>query len=104
MPYQKLTAVEGGEKSAVIRDRIEAARERQLTRFEKLGKSGLLANGDERRASRLGGGAGVLPAGRRPSTFGWKYPGTRDGESVGHQCASVSSGAEAVPNQFAFHR
>jgi len=28
MPYQKLTAIEGGEKSAVIRARIEAARER----------------------------------------------------------------------------
>jgi magnesium chelatase family protein len=46
VPYQKLTAIEGGEKSAVIRARIEAARERQRARFEKLGKPGLLANGD----------------------------------------------------------
>ena len=46
MPYQKLTAIEGGVKSAVIRDRIEAARERQQARFTKLGKPGLLANGD----------------------------------------------------------
>ena len=46
VPYQKLTAIEGGEKSAVIRARIEAARDRQQARFEKLGKSGLLANGD----------------------------------------------------------
>jgi predicted ATPase with chaperone activity len=51
VPYQKLTAIEGGEKSAVIRARIEAARERQQARFAKLDKPGPLVNGDMGSAS-----------------------------------------------------
>ncbi|MFN2200062.1 MAG: hypothetical protein ACK2UO_02595 [Caldilineaceae bacterium] len=50
-PYQKLTAMDGGDTLAAIRAAtrfrgMEATRERQQTRFEKLGKPGLLANGD----------------------------------------------------------
>ncbi len=46
VPYQKLTAMEGGETSASIRARIEAARQRQHARFAKLDKPGMIANGD----------------------------------------------------------
>jgi magnesium chelatase family protein len=46
VPYQELTAMDGGENSASIRTRIEAARERQQARFAKLDKPDLLANGD----------------------------------------------------------
>ena len=46
VPFQKLAGLEGGDTSAAIRQRVEAARERQNTRFAKLKRIHLLVNGD----------------------------------------------------------
>ena len=46
VPYEKLTQTAGGEASASIRSRIQAARVRQHERFSQQEKPGLLANGD----------------------------------------------------------
>jgi hypothetical protein len=99
VPYQKLTAIEGGETSAVIRARIEAARERQQARFEKLGNPGLLANGDDGwPASRLGRGADLLQAGRGLNQFRLQQPHARGREANGSERKGVSSCVETEPN------
>ena len=46
VPFQKLASLEGGEDSATIRARVEAARKVQEARFVKWGKPGVLVNGD----------------------------------------------------------
>lgn len=46
VPFQKLADVAQGETSAVIRQRVEAARQRQAARFAPLGKPHVLINGD----------------------------------------------------------
>jgi magnesium chelatase family protein len=46
IPMQKLTALDGGEPSRVIRQRVEAARAMQEARFTPLGKPNVLVNGD----------------------------------------------------------
>ena len=46
VPFQKLTSLDGGEPSHAVRGRVEAARALQAQRFEGLGKSNLLVNGD----------------------------------------------------------
>ena len=46
VPYEKLASLDGGESSAVIRGRVEAARRIQAARFAGLGKEGMLVNGD----------------------------------------------------------
>lgn len=46
VPFQKLAALEGGESSAVIRARVEAARKVQQARFAELGKPSVCINGD----------------------------------------------------------
>jgi magnesium chelatase family protein len=46
VPFQKLTGLTGGESSAAIRARVEAAREVQRARLSGLDKPGLLVNGD----------------------------------------------------------
>jgi magnesium chelatase family protein len=46
VPFQKLSSLEGGEPSAAIRARVEAAREVQRVRFHKWGRPGVTINGD----------------------------------------------------------
>jgi len=46
VPFEKLSALAGGEPSAVIRARVEAARAVQAERFAPLGKANMLVNGD----------------------------------------------------------
>ena len=46
MPFDKLATLDGGESSAVIRARVEAAREVQAARFSKMDKEGILVNAD----------------------------------------------------------
>ena len=46
VPFQKLAALEGGDSSAAIRARVEAARAIQEQRFKSLGKPNMLVNGD----------------------------------------------------------
>jgi magnesium chelatase family protein len=46
VPFQKLSSLDGGETSAVIRARVEAGREIQHTRFQNIGKPDVLINGD----------------------------------------------------------
>lgn len=46
VPFQKLSSLEGGETSAAIRTRVEAAREVQRVRFQGWGKPQILTNGD----------------------------------------------------------
>ena len=46
VPFEKLSALDGGEPSAVIRARVEAARAIQAERFASLGKTNMLVNGD----------------------------------------------------------
>lgn len=46
VPFQKLSDAAKGETSAVIRQRVEAARQRQAARFASLNKPHLLVNGD----------------------------------------------------------
>ena len=46
VPFQKLTSLDGGEPSHAVRGRVEAARALQARRFEGLGKSNILVNGD----------------------------------------------------------
>jgi magnesium chelatase family protein len=46
VPFQKLSSLEGGETSATIRGRVEAARKVQEERFRRWAKPGILVNGD----------------------------------------------------------
>lgn len=46
VPFQKLASLEGGESSAAIRERVEAARQVQAERFQAWGKEHVLVNGD----------------------------------------------------------
>ena len=46
VPFEKLASLEGGERSKVIRARVEAARKVQEARFTDLGKTNMLVNGD----------------------------------------------------------
>ena len=46
VPFEKLTSLDGGESSAAIRARVEAARKVQEARFAPLGKPNMLVNGD----------------------------------------------------------
>ena len=46
VPFEKLASLEGGERSKVIRARVEAARKIQHERFADLGKTNMLVNGD----------------------------------------------------------
>ena len=46
VPFQKLSSLEAGETSAVIRARVEAARQVQRTRFSGWSRPGVQANGD----------------------------------------------------------
>jgi len=46
VPFQKLSALDKGETSATIRQRVEQAREIQAQRFAGLNKPNLLVNGD----------------------------------------------------------
>ncbi len=46
VPFQKLSSLDGGETSATIRARVEAARKIQAARFAPLGKPHVLVNGD----------------------------------------------------------
>ena len=46
VPFEKLAGLAGGETSAVIRKRVEAARKVQAARFKEWGKSHVLVNGD----------------------------------------------------------
>ena len=46
VPFQKLASLDGGEDSAAIRARVEAARAVQQARFAPLEKPGVLVNGD----------------------------------------------------------
>ena len=46
VPFEKLATLDGGESSAVIRARVEAAREVQAARFALLDKEGVLVNAD----------------------------------------------------------
>ncbi len=46
MPFEKLASLEGGERSKVIRARVEAARKIQEVRFADLGKATMLVNDD----------------------------------------------------------
>ena len=46
VPFDKLSSLDGGESSAAIRARVETARAVQAERFAKLGKAGMLVNGD----------------------------------------------------------
>ena len=46
VPFQKLAALDKGEASSAIRARVEQARAVQHERFAKLGKPGVLVNGD----------------------------------------------------------
>jgi magnesium chelatase family protein len=46
VPFQKLASLEGGETSAAVRARVEAARQVQGERFAAWGKPGILTNGD----------------------------------------------------------
>ena len=46
VPFEKLASLDGGETSAVIRARVEAARKIQATRFAPVGKPYVLVNGD----------------------------------------------------------
>ena len=46
VPFQKLSSLDGGEPSAAIRQRVEAARAVQAARFASLGKPTVLVNGD----------------------------------------------------------
>jgi len=52
VPFEKLATLDGGESSAVIRARVEAARERQAERFAALEKVNILVNGDMGPAAR----------------------------------------------------
>jgi magnesium chelatase family protein len=46
VPFQKLSALDGGETSATIRSRVEQARVSQAARFAALNKPSMLVNGD----------------------------------------------------------
>ena len=46
VPFQKLSALDKGETSAIIRQRVEAARQVQMVRFANLNKPNILVNGD----------------------------------------------------------
>ena len=46
MPFQKLSSLEAGEPSAVIRARVEAARQVQCARLAACGKPHVMTNGD----------------------------------------------------------
>ncbi len=46
VPFEKLAGLDGGETSAVIRARVEAARKIQAARFAPVGKPYVLVNGD----------------------------------------------------------
>ncbi len=46
VPIQKLASLDSGEPSSAIRQRVEAARQRQAARFAPLAKPNLLVNGD----------------------------------------------------------
>ena len=46
VPFDKLATLDGGESSAVIRARVEAAREAQAARFASMDKEGMLVNAD----------------------------------------------------------
>jgi magnesium chelatase family protein len=46
VPFEKLASLDGGETSAVIRARVEAARKIQAARFAPVGKPYVLVNGD----------------------------------------------------------
>ena len=46
VPFEKLASLDGGESSAAIRARVEAARKVQEARFAPLGKPNMLVNGD----------------------------------------------------------
>ncbi len=46
VPFEKLASLEGGERSKLIRARVEAARKVQEARFAELGKTNILVNGD----------------------------------------------------------
>ena len=46
VPFDKLASLDGGEPSATIRGRVEAARAIQARRFAALGKPNMLVNGD----------------------------------------------------------
>jgi magnesium chelatase family protein len=46
VPFQKLAALESGELSAVVRHRVERARQIQHQRFASSGKANMLVNGD----------------------------------------------------------
>lgn len=46
VPFQKLSALDGGETSATIRSRVEQARVSQAARFTALNKPSILVNGD----------------------------------------------------------
>ena len=46
VPFQKLSALEGGEPSAHLRQRVEQARARQQARFAQLDKANIVVNGD----------------------------------------------------------
>jgi magnesium chelatase family protein len=46
VPFERLSGLEGGESSAALRQRIEAARRIQAERFAGWGKASLLVNGD----------------------------------------------------------
>src|SRR5690606_1178524 len=46
VPFQKLSSLDGGETSAAIRARVEAARAVQAERFKEWGKAHVLVNGD----------------------------------------------------------
>ena len=63
VPCQKLSALEGGESSPVIRQRMETAHKRQVERFAQLNKPQVLVNGDIGAPGRSGG-AGILPVGQ----------------------------------------
>ena len=53
VPFQKLSSLDGGEPSATIRARVEAARTVQAERFKEWGKAHVLVNGDMGPASPL---------------------------------------------------
>ena len=46
VPFQKLSALEKGETSVAIRQRVETARQVQTVRFANLNKPNILVNGD----------------------------------------------------------
>lgn len=46
VPFQELSALESGESSNTIRERVEAARKRQADRFSELDRASMLVNSD----------------------------------------------------------